>query len=43
MHIKLCEIIFFYAPAIFNAEGGGGAYSITAVRTSVRPSRQFRT
>ena len=29
-------ITYFYAPAIFN---GGGAYSITAVSTYVRPSR----
>ena len=37
----LCSFIFhlyhFYAPAIFN--GGGGAYSITVVRMSVRPVR----
>ena len=28
-----------YAPAIFNC--GGGVYSITAVRTYTRPSRQY--
>ena len=32
--------ICFYAPAIFNGEGG--AYSITAVHTYVRPSRPSR-
>ena len=32
------EALFCYAPAIFN-RGGGGAYSITAVRTYVRPVR----
>ena len=32
-----CKSVYIYAPAIFSE--GGGAYSITAVRKSVRPVR----